>query len=886
MTPSLVYNYLLAQGAHIVGTTKRALCWPFTFAQKVDPDKDKRTDVGTKGPQALLVKSLQHSGKTLSAVAFRNGTDTVSTALSSLHRTHHWDGVSRYPSERECYKIDPNSLRSHALENAAHSFVPSEEEAQLENDRNFILSFLESKGTTSFRYEASSSNAPLLTDVSVKILTLRQGTADWFIARRFSLTSSQSYTAFHHAAEIFRDEPHWIKVAKYLSFNFPPRQPPPPESGETPLSLYRTFFKELLQSHPLCPVKKRCLEKIDYLLDNDSTLSNEQKLAIYDELTDIPKDFVSIIYSRLDESKRSKEPKGNVQSLDTMKSWIIASNYKRMYIGYTKKSLDTIAKERRCKLVKASMNIGAIIEALAKDDSDNASGGGANTSENKCKIDTIKAILKWSFMKTLTGSAKEYTSLGHKLETPILLAFMNEINSNDETINGNDLFVRSAFKIGLVEKIDSPYAKDSIDFLAVVSDQGVNKCWGVEIKSRLSNNTASMEETISLDRDQKYIRCRSSSNDMRKALHNSDERLQLLHHAYVYKVPSILYLAGNENGQVIQGVLVDFEDHLLSCYGQVLEDIKNLALGWIYNADDESSVEESSSDDEDDEIEVKVPAEVLSIYKDIFGDEYSLLSAYYLWRRIFMNPSQILPIPSLERVIPAIHSYWNGVKSGSDTTTKLMDKCSLIPPTNNLESKACARLIMLAFVTFHRILQICTSKKHLESITSLEKFRHAANQRMTFQDTLLQCYSLFSSDHDTMPDNRLDDDDGRSGGLKLRKKVKGVLPVVISYAAEKTNKTPQRNISSRIQKQTVDDEVMDRWNNCQGKPFLRLIDENGTPVKATCSCCPRITSWKCIECNAFFCMQVSSQSHLYLCTCYFIFNFHRRLYTLIASKKE
>jgi hypothetical protein len=238
-----------------------------------------------------------------------------------------------------------------------------------------------------------------------------------------------------------------------------------------------------------------------------------------------------------------------------------------------------------------------------------------------------------------------------------------------------------------------------------------------------------------------------------------------------------------------------------------------------------------------------------------------------------MNPSQKLPLPSLERIIPAIHSYWNGVKSGSDTTTKLMDKRSLIPPTNNLESKACARLIMLAFVTFHRILQIRTSRTDLGSIKSLEKFRHAANERMTFQDTLLKCYTLFSSDQGTMSDNRLDND-GRSGGLKLRKKVMGVIPAVINYAAEKTNKTPKKNMLSRIQKETVDEEIIERWNNCEGKPFLQLTDENGALVKNKCSCCSRITSWKCIECNAFFCMQVSLQSHLYLCTCYFIFTFH------------
>jgi hypothetical protein len=119
-----------------------------------------------------------------------------------------------------------------------------------------------------------------------------------------------------------------------------------------------------------------------------------------------------------------------------------------------------------------------------------------------------------------------------------------------------------------------------------------------------------------------------------------------------------------------------------------------------------------------------------------------------------------------------------------------------------------------------------------------------------------------------MSDDELDV--GMTSDLNLPMKVKGVVPVIITYAAQKTNKTPQRRISSRIQNQKVDAEITDRWNNCQGKPFLKLSDENGTLVKAKCSCCSRKTSWHCIECNAFFCMQVSTHLYLHVPSIYFI----------------
>jgi hypothetical protein len=146
LTPSLVYDYLLNYGAHVVGTVKRAACWPFTFGNKINPDKDKRSDVSTNGPPALFVKSLEHSGKLLNAVAFRNGTDTVSTAISTIHANHHWDGISLNRREWERYKNDPMSLRSEALVCAIHSFVNADEKESVKADTTYLNSLLVDKG--------------------------------------------------------------------------------------------------------------------------------------------------------------------------------------------------------------------------------------------------------------------------------------------------------------------------------------------------------------------------------------------------------------------------------------------------------------------------------------------------------------------------------------------------------------------------------------------------------------------------------------------------------------------------------------------------------------------------------------------------------------------
>jgi hypothetical protein len=112
MLPKLVFEYLLSAGAEVVGTCKRmAQCWPFTYNQKEKPN-DYRTHIDPKGSATLYLKWCKAGAKYLFASAFRNGSESVATALSSLHNQHQWEGVVFYQSELDKYRDDPNSLRS------------------------------------------------------------------------------------------------------------------------------------------------------------------------------------------------------------------------------------------------------------------------------------------------------------------------------------------------------------------------------------------------------------------------------------------------------------------------------------------------------------------------------------------------------------------------------------------------------------------------------------------------------------------------------------------------------------------------------------------------------------------------------------------------------
>ena len=110
MLPSLVFKYLLQVGADVLGTVKRGAGWPFTFDQKLKPN-DRRTLVNKKGASTLFLKWCPAGVKSVFASAFRNGSDRVATAISTIHNQHHWEAIVLHPAELRDYSEDFNSLR-------------------------------------------------------------------------------------------------------------------------------------------------------------------------------------------------------------------------------------------------------------------------------------------------------------------------------------------------------------------------------------------------------------------------------------------------------------------------------------------------------------------------------------------------------------------------------------------------------------------------------------------------------------------------------------------------------------------------------------------------------------------------------------------------------
>ena len=117
MIPNLVFEYLISAGAEVVGTVKRmAQCWPFTYDQKLAGKHDKRTLIESKGAATLFLKWCKTGAKYVFASAFRNGSGSVATAISTLHTQHQWEGIALDKNELAAYLKDRKCLKGKFFE--------------------------------------------------------------------------------------------------------------------------------------------------------------------------------------------------------------------------------------------------------------------------------------------------------------------------------------------------------------------------------------------------------------------------------------------------------------------------------------------------------------------------------------------------------------------------------------------------------------------------------------------------------------------------------------------------------------------------------------------------------------------------------------------------
>ena len=549
---------------------------------------------------------------------------------------------------------------------------------------------------------------------------------------------------------------------------------------------------------------------------------------------------INLLSGRVPRSDQKKPTSEKAMQKEVAK-WLQSTNGRREFMFRSTNNLKDLIARKNIK-IRGSKTIDRMIDALAGT-GDQAPLPGAEEQINLGPADAaIKAIISKSFLPHQKGEQREACTMGHLLERPVLEKWIKETSKRGYPIR--NLKINGAYSAGLVEKQDSPWAKDSIDFVLTVSFRGMeggHHAWGVEIKSRVNAKTAADEEEfVSISRNKHEV---IDAGETHKMINAVSERFQILHHAYVYDFDKILFAVGDSQSEILQSTIVNFDDDLKENYGKVLKDLKDLALSWAYDGDVSAPI--------------KLPDKIIEIGKTLaqIKDDEALEGSANLWLSLISQP---LPMPSLTRLIPAVCAYWNAVKSGSDTTTKLMDDRVLYPPHVNCETIACTRVILLAFVVIHCLIQMNSAKKELDTYPTLSHYRNAASHRSTFQKTILHVRSTLNLCIQKQDEKDIVSNSNKENSRVLaarslpnRQRVHGVLPKEMSFGVTLPFVTPKK-IKKQIEKGTLSEPICQMYNNCTGR-LVQIVDND---KRKRCALCSKVTSYYCAGCKSWFCFPV------------------------------
>ena len=208
------------------------------------------------------------------------------------------------------------------------------------------------------------------------------------------------------------------------------------------------------------------------------------------------------------------------------------------------------------------------------------------------------------------------------------------------------------FRLGLIRKKGSKFAKASLDGLTVIKgeDEDHLELLPTEVKSRVSATTineardrvAAIVGAELYDPRAKYLLSVSSDDSLLRVLIHDEsnpnrkksECFQLLHSAFVVGSTQGLLLVGSKDS-LNYGVKVTYEPTLLEAYSKVSEYVYDNHIKLFY----ESSVEDLKSNEKIDEVLKHVP----------FMDTHAFWTNYMLWRalNVEVKPSTHFPLPTM-----------------------------------------------------------------------------------------------------------------------------------------------------------------------------------------------------------------------------------------------
>ena len=271
--------------------------------------------------------------------------------------------------------------------------------------------------------------------------------------------------------------------------------------------------------------------------------------------------------------------------------WIDVDPALRPYRFWGKERLEEELNRRKV-LFKKGSNVEDLCWKLANNDNGSDVAESGNENEASTTIDGILSkILEWAFLRPEKRKGdRDARSIGIKNESRMTKGFWDDHadpnNQNKIALLGKILGI---YSVGMVAKKGKPHVKSSMDGLVLCKEDGKEpRAVPLEIKTRVSVEQVQEAEAVAAKNvgveymigDVVYGSCNSES--IAYWIPSSQERIQILHHAYACKATEVVFLVGH-NKRLIYGVQVKFDGALLDSYGDIMDFLYDSYFASFYS---------------------------------------------------------------------------------------------------------------------------------------------------------------------------------------------------------------------------------------------------------------------------------------------------------------
>ena len=372
-------------------------------------------------------------------------------------------------------------------------------------------------------------------------------------------------------------------------------------------------------------------------------------------------------------------------------------------------------------------------------------------------------VARSSFMKPVRGGSDEgqakFLALGHRAEK-VQMEQAHDLYSRKE---GGVTSIEAMYSPGLVHAYKHFFLRGTADGVAIFNLDGDEDRYAVpvECKCRVSPSSWSRErnriddlcrenafqdvgaETTEFEMGthkallvEMEVRTPEQLNVFHKCVPDVDERLQLLHHAAVYKCTRCIFLIGNDTSLMVMYIF-RFPTEAIEIYRRICQGIYADDLKWIYAPGPRVPSPPRGW------LEAFRKSKALKYLK---MDRTAFMTAIGIWRALNINVENenasesrsttiLYPLPPIIRFDPDIVSLWNAMKGGGDTMTDLLDRFQEKLGQRSENNVATARILLYFAIAQHRGNQWCSADSELRYPT-LTHCRNANNKRYAFEDSL------------------------------------------------------------------------------------------------------------------------------------------------------